>query len=486
MGVHLRHSIFWLHASSAHRLEQGLKGLAKNLGFATEDLLPAIHDWFSGEQSGKWLLIIDNADDEDIFFKGKFVSNDGATQHRLCDFLPKKQGCGILYTSRNETCARKLTSRSGPANLVAIKPMSTEEAVELVEKRLDTTVDLEDLRSTRSDTEELVEILEKLPLALVQATEMMKVCHDTIRDPKGYLELWNRTKQDRQDLLKAPFFDRHPDSDLPNTVFHSWTLSFEQLKKQDEGTVRLLSLMSIFDRQSIPEWLLAFYPHMSSVRRLTSLSLLRSFSFIRPNQDTNSRDQKWQMHRLVQMATHAYISQDDMERTLGDGLRMLAEAFFLYIYSINGRRRRYERSLEYYPHAKSVIHMLQNLGGPTQQGDNSSEPAAIVKQTLEDFASKFKSNSRKEIGEEAKDNTRFVYETILEGNANSLENVVMFVKGLQYMSGQLFRYNGKRPPGSDLIYGEQDGNSEERDAKYFEKYLDYDQSKWERLGQRCR
>ncbi|KAK7755581.1 hypothetical protein SLS62_002516 [Diatrype stigma] len=193
---------------------------------------------------------------------------------------------------------------------------------------------------------------------------------------------------------------------------------------------------------------------------------------------------KWQMHRLVQMATHAYISQDDMEETLRDGLRMLAEAFISYIYTINGRRRRYERSLEYYPHAKSVIHMLQNLGGPIQHGDSSSKPAVIVKQTLESFATKFLDDSGVEIGEKARANTQFVFETILNGDADSLENVVMFVRGLQHMSWQMFYYNGDPPPGSDPIYGEQDGTSEERDADLFERYYDYDREKWILLGDR--
>ncbi|KAI1465515.1 uncharacterized protein F4812DRAFT_439075 [Daldinia caldariorum] len=425
-----RHYILWLHASNTPRLEQSLKDLACKLRLIEGDLLPATRDWLNGVGSGKWLIIIDNADDEDVFFGDNYVSKDRKTRQRFCDFLPKKEGCGILYTSRNETCARNLTKRSGPPKLVKVHP-------------------------------------------------------------KAYLMLWDGRKEDQQDLLKENFVDWRRGLDLPNAVFFSWALSFEQLKKRDEDAVRLLSLMSILDRQSIPGWLLDFYPPLSQSqpRRAKSLSLLRSFSFIHPHQDTSSQDKKWQMHRLVQIATHTYIGPGGMEQALRDGLRMLAEAFISYIFAINGMLLRYERSLEYYPHAKSVIYMLRSLGSPFHRGKSTCEPATIVKQTLEEFARMFEGNRGGDIFEGSRIHTEIAFQMISQGDSNSLEDIFMFIRRAGYMSAKLFAYSGKRPLVSDSVYGElkpRAGEPEVVGFQDFEKSLICDSSKWSFNGEEFR
>jgi hypothetical protein len=50
----------WIHSNSERVDSYGQPG---------QDILPVIKDWFCGETSGKWIWIIDNADDEDIFFR---------------------------------------------------------------------------------------------------------------------------------------------------------------------------------------------------------------------------------------------------------------------------------------------------------------------------------------------------------------------------------------------------------------------------------
>jgi hypothetical protein len=117
-----KYSIFWLHASSQSRFDQCVQSMAKTLfskrgdkrenswdqyyteydtpvgphGQVGPDVLPVIKDWFCGDASGMWIWIIDNADDEDIFFKEFSALIElpaTAPQRKICDFLPKKAGC---------------------------------------------------------------------------------------------------------------------------------------------------------------------------------------------------------------------------------------------------------------------------------------------------------------------------------------------------------------------------------------------------------
>ncbi|KAI1390068.1 P-loop containing nucleoside triphosphate hydrolase protein [Hypoxylon trugodes] len=364
-----RHSIFWLCASDARSLKQDLTRLAHILGFADEDdYLSVIHGWFGGEQSGKWLLIVDSADYEDIFFKYQALSRNQGKRQRFCEFLPQKRGCGILYTSGNQRLIHNLMRRSSRQEFITINPMKTEESIEFVEKRLDKIT------------------LDGFPLALVQATEMIRVCHDTARDPKVYLELWNGTKQDQKNF------------DLPNAIFHSCALAIEQLRKQDEDKsgihLRILSLISLLDRNSIPEWLLEHYLHVPQPQRAQSLGTLQSFSFTHLHQGTDSQGQEWRMHRLVKMAIHAYTGQCCMEKTLIDGLGLLVNAFFQGIYRIIDEAFRYQRNLEFTTHAQSMLYFLDSIGGSIHHENIDLKRIHIMKQTIEDLQADPKASSQ--------------------------------------------------------------------------------------------
>lgn len=484
----VEYSVFWLHASSASRMEQGLKDIATKLGFRALDLLPDIQNWFCGEQSGRWLLIIDNADDEDVFFQPLSASSQEPRRLKLCDFLPKKQGCVILYTSRNKTCAVRLLSRTDPSKIIFIDPMKTDEAVGLVENGLQGTLEKAYIKSIRDYTTKLVEILDRLPLALVQATAMMRENDELVRDPKAYLELYSELEMEQARFLEENFVDWRRDSDLPNSVFLSWKLSFEQLKRRDENAVRLLSLFSILDRQSIPEWLLAFYPEMSRYDRVKALSLLHSFSFIAPRQ-RNSGSKKWQIHRLVQMATHAWIGPDGLEKFLRIGVRILAEAFMGHIFQIREKDMRLQRSLEYYPHVKGVLSLLRIMGQktrveslavgqegwyfedseePRQRTDSPlrEEPPSLVDEEMEFFAEqiKYKSSSR------ARQFIQRSFNQIAEGSFEDLEDVVRFLHRRGGGSRDFFRYVGVVPLVSRPVYTASTAATDDRIARDWDPF----------------
>jgi hypothetical protein len=468
----LRRRIFWLHASSVSRLEQGLRKTLKTYGDldeAEKDLLPSFRDWFCNNRSGRWLIIVDNADDEEVFFSDVFDSTTSPGNHsrlgrlppeparyRLCQFLPKKSGCGILYTSRNKICATRLTSRCGPSKLVMVDPMPETDAVALIENGLKGHLTDKYLEFIKCFTEQLVLTLDMLPLAIVQAAAMMRE-NEEVGDPKAYLELYNQVQDEQGKFLEEHFLDWRRDSDLPNSVFFSWKMSFEQLRKRDENAARLLSLFSVLDRQGIPEWFLAFCPEISRYDRTKALNLLQAFSFITRRLD-GSASKKWQMHRLVQIATHAWIGREGLEQALQKALRMLADAFMGHLYGIEDRDLRLAKSLEYYPHAKSVLSLLETLSFNNQ--------SRLVQAAMDRFADQFESGSHYE----ARENITWAVEFISRRDFSSLESIGDFVKNLTRGCGSWFRFNGIRPLVSCPIYlvTNDDGSEElEFDASNF-------------------
>ena len=65
-------SVFWVHASSVTRFEQAYSDIAKKLKLTVSknsetDALQLVMEWLAHEDNHPWLLVIDSADDEDIF-----------------------------------------------------------------------------------------------------------------------------------------------------------------------------------------------------------------------------------------------------------------------------------------------------------------------------------------------------------------------------------------------------------------------------------
>jgi hypothetical protein len=60
--------VFWVHASNGARIEQGFRDIADQVRLAGRndpqaDIFKLVHHWLRNEKNGKWLLVVDNADD---------------------------------------------------------------------------------------------------------------------------------------------------------------------------------------------------------------------------------------------------------------------------------------------------------------------------------------------------------------------------------------------------------------------------------------
>lgn len=383
-------------------------------------MFPVVKDWFQGNDSGRWLLIMDNADDEEVFFK-PFVSKNpllhtGITR-RLCDFLPEKSNCTILYTSRHHTCARELLKRTHSSKIMEVPMMSMEDSVRLLKNELGILGTLEALTIDELPMQRLVEVLGNLPLAITQAASFIRVNDLT---PEVYTSLYDEMETEQEAFLTEEFVDWRRDSDMPNAVLLTWKLSFEQIRRKNEVAVKVLSILSVLDRHGLPDWMFPYFPGVTRLQVLVAIALLKSFSFI-TRQDNA-------MHRLVQVATRAWIGPEAWQSAVQDALRFLCNVFAglnsndwasekLSDYTIR-------RSLEYYPHTKSVLAALSTV----QDED-------ITRSTINGFLDEW--------GTEGLASERFVkkanevYQEVITGDYQSLTDMIRLVRAL---SGGSVRY----------------------------------------------
>jgi hypothetical protein len=100
------------------------------------DVLRLVRNWLCDESNGRWVMIVDNADDSSVLFPALHrmqtvgVSNLGQAAEPLSDFLPQSPNGSILITSRNRDLAYELMGNH--ASNIEIKPMDKSDALALL------------------------------------------------------------------------------------------------------------------------------------------------------------------------------------------------------------------------------------------------------------------------------------------------------------------------------------------------------------------
>lgn len=255
--------------------------------------------WLADEDNGPWLLILDNADDATVLLNPS-ISDTGkgaaSVQRRLLGFLPRVQHGAVLITTRDQSCALRLNGYRGTP--IEVLEMTLDESVELLRVFLP--------EADQEEASELVGELENLPLAISQAGAYIKeVWRFSI--PK-YLAIYRRSNEDRAALLNKDKEDLRRDGGVPNSVITSWELSFNQIRESSPDSADLLSLMSHFNRQAIPQFLIQGVVDEMSFEE--SINILLAFSLIK----AEIRVDTFEMHRLVQIATQHWLRSEGYEQ----------------------------------------------------------------------------------------------------------------------------------------------------------------------------
>ena len=152
--------------------------------------------------------------------------------------------------------------------------------------------------SPNLDADKLLSILDFLPLAITQAAAFIKENNISVSKYMGILQ---KSDLDQVDILSKNLHDSKRNGDTPDSVILTWKISFEQIKKRNPRAAHILSLMSVLDRQGIPQSLLQ-RKNEREPEFLTAIGTLEAFSLIKVERGRES----FAMHRLVQLSTRGY------------------------------------------------------------------------------------------------------------------------------------------------------------------------------------
>ncbi|KAB5581159.1 hypothetical protein GE09DRAFT_1168377 [Coniochaeta sp. 2T2.1] len=298
-------SVFWVHASSAERFRQAYASIAKQCqipGYDDPkvDLLPLVRRWLEGKDRGRWLMVIDNADDTQVFFGRRAepaTIDTSGLEGKVGSYIPDCAHGSVLVTTRNKETGSRLANGKRP---IEVGQMDEDESDQLLRAKLD------DEELDRDELLVLSSRLEYLPLALVQAAAFIQENSISVSE---YLRLLGQSDQQLVDLLSGEFETAGRDSETSRAVTETWILSFEQIQRQNAFAGELLSLMSLFDRLAIPSVFLSHYSKQQQdqeprgeMQLTKALGALKAFSFV-----AEDKGHGFDMHRLVQLVTRKWL-----------------------------------------------------------------------------------------------------------------------------------------------------------------------------------
>lgn len=132
-------SVFWIQANTVENFQRGYMAIANTIGFPRLDdpavsILQLVKSYLEAPESRKWLMIVDNADDSEVFWSQGVESQhiQSAAKVYLESVIPQSIPGSILITTRNKQVGLRLV-REGA--LIPVPAMTTEEAEQLFAAR---------------------------------------------------------------------------------------------------------------------------------------------------------------------------------------------------------------------------------------------------------------------------------------------------------------------------------------------------------------
>ncbi|KIM94517.1 hypothetical protein OIDMADRAFT_207691, partial [Oidiodendron maius Zn] len=309
--------IFWVYAANQARFEQAYAEIAEKLNIPRRDdpkvnQKKIVLDWLSDKSHGHWLMILDSADDRSLFFPeiNADTSHDSSTPSCLSDYLPPSsiEHGSLVITTRNKKLGMDLADGEDP---IDVQPFTPAEAELLLESKVATAY--WDAEAGR----DLLKVLCYIPLAITQAAAFMK---QNTMSLKKYRKALSHSDSNLAGYLSTDLLDPRRPRVTPSSVFLTWKLSFDQIRKEEPRAADMLSLMSFLDGQAIPEILLRRGEYLD-VKDTNAIGTLQAFSLITVERD----DETYSMHRLVQLATQTWLGlQKSRDRWQEEALELLS------------------------------------------------------------------------------------------------------------------------------------------------------------------
>ncbi|OJI99265.1 hypothetical protein ASPVEDRAFT_80884 [Aspergillus versicolor CBS 583.65] len=347
--------VFWIHASNATRFEQSCRDIADRVKIhgrhnLKTNIFKLFQNWLQDENNGKWVLIIDNLDNDQLLHESPLIEqNDlrsdekGMTGQSLWEYFPYSLRGVIVITSRSR---HVVSSIMEDRDIISVNPMDETHAITLFEKKLG-------VETNREDIMELTAALEFMPLAIVQAAAYIKRRAPRLSVPQ-YLNKFRESDRQKIRLLDHEGGQLRRDREAKSSILVTWQISFDYIQGMWQSAADLLSLMSFFDRQGIPDILLREDKETNSRSKVTNqqseslfaqvidettygtdtksesessminmfeddILVLRDYSLISIGADGKS----FEMHRLVQLAMQEWLKAHEQvevwkERFIGN------------------------------------------------------------------------------------------------------------------------------------------------------------------------
>ena len=346
--------VFWVYAASAARFDQAYKDIARKMKLPRVDdpdvdVSELVSGCLNEDDSGQWLMILDNADNRDLFFwpvDSEAPNQVGMTKKPLIDYLPRTLSSkqSLIITTRNRQLGEDL---SHGERCIEIRPFTLPEARVLLQLRAGTIAD----SWSGSESETLLEVLGRIPLAVTQAAAFMRRNSMSIQK---YLEVFERNEQNLKDYLRTELQDHRRERGFPNSIFRTWKLSFDLVREQEPRAAAMLSLMAMLDRQKIPETLLRIKDERD-INFVTAIGTLNGLSLITKEVGKET----FAIHRLVQLSVHVWLEQhNEKQRYAEEALALLADRF------PNGEHENRKTCELFLPHTQAVLqHQVVSQSG---------------------------------------------------------------------------------------------------------------------------
>jgi tetratricopeptide (TPR) repeat protein len=327
-------SIFWISASDSISFEKGYHDIGRMLQIpgtkhVQVDIKPLIKEALSQEErAGKWLLVIDSADDPDLLFRGP----------SLARFLPFSRNGSILFTTRNHQAAVGLEAMA-----IKVGSMELQEALELLSLGVEPgLVENENDASTK----ELLGVLTYLPLAISQVSAYL---NEYQVSSTQYLQVLHSNDDDMIHLLSHDFEAQGRYNSDYNPVASTFVISFDQLRRSNTLAAEYLQLISFLDENDIPY---AILPSAGGkAKMMEAVGGLKAFAFIRQRHDDS-----FDIHRLVQVSVRRWVMNNgDWDNILKVVINRLNDVLPIPEHQTRDAWARY------LPHVLSVLNLAREV-----------------------------------------------------------------------------------------------------------------------------
>ena len=326
-------SVFWVHASNIARLVESYKRIASECQIPDRDdpnvdVLQLVRDWLEAKYECRWLMIVDNVDDRNMFFETFTYAGKA-----LREYIPQSSKGSILYTTRSRDIGMDLDLDRAP---IIVPSMDPQEAQALLGQRIRD-------KSTESEQLELLGELVYLPLAISQAAAFMTKRRKSVAD---YIRLYRGSESTKIRLLGQRFNYHGREARPLESVVTTWWISFSYIKTENPRAAELLSMMSFLDQQGIPFSLL-IADEEDKFDFEEAMGLLEAFSLV--TLDTHGF--ACNVHGLVTVAVQGWLSEYENKRELiaTQALQRVSERF------PDGFFETWPTCRIYFPHAEAVL-----------------------------------------------------------------------------------------------------------------------------------